>query len=207
MEQIVTMFSVLFRHFADFAKMSTFDCQWVIKNPEKAISLFLDVIKNYKKEVPSKFLVTVKIGQYKNMEKFLEFFKIARKNFGLHVTDHANEILSKIPLSGAEEEVDLYIVRVSNLLFYKKTKAKTVFKRVFDLGYDPCSAEAIVLASVQCGSESFATMEPIACSDGSLRVLSLEDVHGADFLSTKCVEPNTLLHLSDGLIVARFRRK
>ncbi|MDO8260929.1 MAG: hypothetical protein Q7T50_05560 [Candidatus Magasanikbacteria bacterium] len=128
---------------------------------------------------------------------------------GKKINNYANQILRKGTLSTIEENVELYGVTVAELGFKNSTEPETVFKRVLDVGYVLCTAEAIALARIQCNDsrQGIGAMEPIADSSGELHVLLLCRVGDGLWLRTDYVNPSCLLRPDCLLVVALPSRK
>jgi len=154
--------------------------------------------------LPGKPFMTVRLNRFSSIEAICQAIVASGKK----ISDYANQILRKISLSVTAEDVELFEVTVAELGFDKATELEIVFKRILDVGYVFCPAEAMALARIECndGKWRMGAVELIADSDGDLHVLSLGGLDGL-WLYTHCVSPDFLLHPDYVLVVALPRRK
>jgi len=128
------------------------------------------------KSVPvvGKYFLTVKLGTYKSVDAILQAILATRKNVGTY----ADQILSKIPISPVEVELDIWEITVADLGFTSATSRKDIYKRALELGFEKCPAEVGPLARLQNNETKWRLvgMDPITDSDGDPSVFSLYSV-------------------------------
>ena len=158
-------------------------------------------------EVPvvGRFLMTVKLGQYKTIYYLCYDLKAAGRKF--KACD--SQVIGKISLSVTMEEVELWEVCVAELGFTKAVPRKDIYERAIQLGFAVCPAEAIALARIKCGDDKrrFGGMEPIADSNGDPRILYLSDFCCGLWLFTHYDYPEYLWNPDQVWLFVRPRRK
>jgi len=112
---------------------------------------------------------TIKIGTHQDIKSL----KADLKKAGRQISDWADDILKKVTLSGAEEEIELVLLTVKDLGFKNGATLKEIFKRAFESGLGLCPAEVGLQLALQyldqpLGEWIRVAMEPMADSEGHL---------------------------------------
>ena len=128
---------------------------------------------------------TIKLGAYKSVEDLSK----AHTDGGFQIGDYAAQISKKVTIAETEIEIELVIVSVAELGFYKATRRDAIYDRAKELGLDIVPAEAGLQLRLQypnqpSGEWLCVAMEPIAGSGGSLRVFSVGHSAGCRWLRT-----------------------
>lgn len=114
---------------------------------------------------------TIKLGLHKSPEEYRK----ALKDGKCYIGDYANQILDKIPISQEEVEVDLVRLTGRELGFKESVRRDVFYNRALGYGLQKCPGEVGPALREQYpdqpnGEWALIGMEPIAASDGYLRV-------------------------------------
>ena len=126
-------------------------------------------------EYQFKIWKTIKLGLHKSPEEYRKALKDGKCRIG----DFANEILDKIPISQEEVEVDLVCLTGRKLGFKENARQGVIYNRALEYSLQKCPGEVGLALREQYpdqpnGEGVLIVMEPIAASDGSLRVFRVE---------------------------------
>ena len=118
---------------------------------------------------------TIKIGTQKFMN---DLTNVLMAN-GFRISGEAGYILKKIALASTEREIELVLISVADLGFTKAICRDAIYHRAKELGLDLVPAEVgpqlrLTYIYQPLNEWMLIAMEPIADSDGSLRVFHLE---------------------------------
>lgn len=120
---------------------------------------------------------TIKLGTLKNADEFRKAFK----KDGFKIGDWGNDILKKpaFTVSSAEEEIQLANVSVADLGFKEGATYGNICAKAKELGLELCPNEVGPQLRLQYkdqpkGEYLRIAMEPIADSDGDLRIFNVE---------------------------------
>ena len=137
---------------------------------------------------------TVKLG---TGLKTADDFRKALTNAGCNIGSWANDILGKpvFSVSSEETEVELVVVSVAELGFKNGATRKDIYKRAEELGFALCPSEVGPQLRLRYNDQPngewlLIGMEPIAVSDGDLRVFGVgRDDDGSQWLDGGCGSP------------------
>ena len=118
----------------------------------------------------------------------------ALKANGCRIGEYADQILDKIRVSETEVQLDLVVKTVAELGFKDGACRDAIYARAIELGLELCPAEvgpALRLAYLDqpYGEWLRIAMEPIADSDGNLKVFEVDHVHDERWLGSCSGDP------------------
>ncbi len=118
---------------------------------------------------------TVRLGIHKTAEAYIAELEAKRMKVGTY----ARQNLAKIPITSEESDIELFLGSARNFGFMRNTPRQIIFNRAAESGYYPCPAEVGPAARIQYanqpkGEYRTVAMEPIAVSDGNLKLFNLE---------------------------------
>lgn len=118
---------------------------------------------------------TIQLGRHKTVDGYRQSFK----DTGMNVSNWGNDILGKTPLAPEPVDIDLVAVSGADLGFTRQTRRDEIYSRALELGLKLCPPEVGPALREQYQDQSkgewrLIAMEPIADSDGRLRVFGVE---------------------------------
>ena len=136
---------------------------------------------------------TIKIGTQKSVKDLTKALTVN----GFRISEWAGDILKKITLANAETEIELVLVSVADLGFTKATRRDAIYDRAKELGLDLVPAEAGPQLRLQYTDQPLnewmvMAMEPIADSDGNLRVFDVARIGGGWWLDGSLGNPGSV---------------
>ena len=126
---------------------------------------------------------TIQIGRYKTPEEI----KKALEDSGFKMSEWAEQVLEKTPLSGNPSEINLVRMTVADLGFESNATTEEIYTRANELGLGLCPAEVGPEPRLQYSDQPksewlLVAMEPVVLAIGGLNVFSLVcDVDGRWF--------------------------
>ena len=117
---------------------------------------------------------TIRLGGFKTPAEIRK----ALEDGGFKISDWAEQILEKTPLSGSPSEINLVRMTVADLGFESSATTEEIYARANELGLDLCPAEVGPQLRLQypdqpVGEWLRVAMEPILASDGDLGIFGL----------------------------------
>ena len=133
-----------------------------IQNPRELSRVLAKALSSFVEPVEFPIWKVIKLGTYKSIEDIRESFK----KKGIHITDGAEYMLSKIPLAKIETKVTLHIRTVKELTGKNSATKKEIYKAICAKGYGLCPAELGPLLRLQYLDQPFdewinIAMEPV----------------------------------------------
>ncbi len=155
-----------------------------------------------------KVFKTIKLGT-SGLKTANDFRKDIKDN-GFKVGDWANDILGKPAFTVATEEteLDLVVVSVAELGFKKGATREQIYARAKELGLDLCPAEVGPQLRLQYKDQPnsewlIIAMEPIADSDGRLKLFFVKRFDSDLWLYSYCVKPGLVWYSVDRFVFSR----
>jgi hypothetical protein len=115
-KQIPQLVGILVEHQSFFGALSTENGQWAIRNPKKAIALFVSAVANQTEEVTQKLLDYVTAIKTVAIEKFVaaDHFKAGETADGVKIA-FLSDNFKKLFLPKTEEDVEAADIKVHRL--------------------------------------------------------------------------------------------
>ena len=126
----------------------------------------------------------------------------------IKVSQWAEDIRKKTPLSQTPTDIELIEVSLADLGFDEATRFDAICKRVVERGFDLCPAEAAIMLRESSkdqpkGEWRTVVMEAIPDSSGYPNVFSVEHRVDGLWLDTGCGGPDYLFYPAERFVVAR----
>jgi hypothetical protein len=150
---------------------------------------------------------TVKLGTHKSVKDLSK----ALTDGGFRIGDYAAQIFKKTAIAEIETHIELVLVTVAELGFTKATRRDAIYDRAKELGLDLVPAEVGPQLRLQYTDQPLnewmvMAMEPIADSDGRLRVFFVEHDDDGQWLHALYGYPDGMWYPDDRWVFARRKQ-